>query len=273
MRYLNGKEVADYLKERQAKQVRSLKQAKGITPKMAIVIEIPESGLNNKFALLKQRYGRDIGVETEIIRLKLDEIPPAIKRLNRDVAVHGIVVQLPLSKADRTGDLLDSIRPQKDIDGLGKQAVYDSASATSIIWLINAYNIDLSGKKVALVGHGRLVGRPLAAMLKEQDIDLLVVDKDRNNFNQVREADIIISATGSPGLIKSEQIKRGAVVIDAGTGYDKDVIKGDVDDEVYRRDDLTITPKIGGVGPLTVAVLFDHLIRAASASVDRKDKR
>ena len=266
MKYLSGKELAGYVKERQARQVRSLKQSRQVFPKMAILIEEPADELKTKFTGLKRRYGEDIGAEVDVLVTELGKMSQAIKELNQDSAVHGIVVQLPLSNQDRTGELLNLIAPEKDIDGLGDRAAYDSASATAIMWLISGYNISLEDKKVAIIGHGRLVGKPLTSILRSQDIEPAVIDKNRGDIKDIKDADVIISAAGSPGIITADLVKKNAVVIDAGATSQKGVIKGDVDDGLYHRGDLAITPKTGGVGPLTIAVLFDHLLRAASAT-------
>ena len=139
---------------------------------------------------------------------------------------------------------------------------FDSATATAINWLLSGYDIDLSDKKIALVGRGRLVGAPLYRMFKNSGLDVTVFGHDAD-LTVLRNYDVIISATGVAHLIKSEMVKSGAVLVDAGTASEGGKLVGDVAPEVLERKDLkAITPAIGGVGPLTVAALFDNVIRA-----------
>lgn len=267
MKSLDGRELAGYVKERQAKEVRRLTAAK-IQPKLVIVSE-GDNRVNDLYTKLKQNYGRDIGVDVQIVHTKdATDSKNALLGLNQDDSVHGVIVQLPLSNPAATDEVVNLIEPKKDIDGLGKEANYQSATATAVLWLLAGYAVDLEGKSIVLVGQGRLVGAPLAKMLTTAGYAPLVLDEDSPNIeNNIRQADVLITATGQPGLIKSEDIKRGAVVIDAGTSSEGGEIKGDVSDEARQRDDIAITPKTGGLGPLTIAVLFDNLLRAARGKV------
>jgi methylenetetrahydrofolate dehydrogenase (NADP+)/methenyltetrahydrofolate cyclohydrolase len=135
----------------------------------------------------------------------------------------------------------------------------------AILWLLAGYNVDLSTKRVVLLGRGRLVGAPLERELKASGVAVTVADRDTKDVKTVTlAADVIISATGSPGVLKSDMIKRGAVVIDAGVAGEQGKTTGDLDPAIYeKRDDLTVTPRRGGVGPLTVCALFENVIRAA----------
>jgi methylenetetrahydrofolate dehydrogenase (NADP+)/methenyltetrahydrofolate cyclohydrolase len=138
----------------------------------------------------------------------------------------------------------------------------------AILWLLAGYNVDLRGKKVVLVGRGRLVGAPLERELLASGVDVATVDKDTKNIAaSVLTADVIISAAGSPGVLRGDMIKHGAVVVDAGVAGEQGKTSGDLDPAIYeQRDDLVITPQKGGVGPLTVCALFENVIRAARAS-------
>jgi len=134
----------------------------------------------------------------------------------------------------------------------------------AILWLLAGYNIDLNGKKIVLVGRGKLVGAPLERMLQASGYEVEVVDKQTKDIAAVvRTADVLITATGSPGVIASNMIKNGAVVVDAGVAGEQGKTVGDLAPDVYERDDLTITPTKGGVGPLTICALFENVIRAA----------
>ncbi len=265
VKMLNGQELAGFIKERQAHEVRALRQAWGIQPKLAIVAAI-DHPVTNVYVGVKKAYGADILVDVDIHRIKQDDLPSTIKTLNDDPSVHGIIIQLPLERPDETEELVNLVAPAKDVDALGKNATLDPATPLAILWLLAGYNIDLQGKKVLLVGRGRLVGAPLERMFKASEVDVSVADRKTKDLKAtVSEADVIITATGKPALITSDMIKRGAVVVDAGVASEGGKTVGDVADEVYEREDLTLTPRKGGVGPLTVCALFDNVIRAARA--------
>lgn len=260
MRELNGSELAGFIKERQAKQVRALRQAWHINPRLAIVTDV-ENPVIETYMRLKQRYGADILIDVEIHRVPAGGALEVIQELNNRDDVQGIILQLPISNSDQTDELLESIREDKDVDGLRKKAIFQAATPTAINWLLAGYGVDLKGKKVAIVGRGRLVGAPLEKMWLKSGVDVTVFEKG-DDLSQLINYDIIVSATGVPGLIKSQMIKTKTVVVDAGTASENGKIVGDVSEEVRQRNDVIITPKKGGVGPLTVSALFDNVITA-----------
>ena len=260
MRELNGLELAGFIKERQAKQVRALRQAWHINPRLAIVTDV-ENPVIETYMRLKQRYGADILIDVEIHRVPAGGALEVIQELNNRDDVQGIILQLPISNSDQTEELLESIREDKDVDGLRKKAIFQAATPTAISWLLAGYGVDLKNKKVAIVGRGRLVGAPLEKMWLKSGVDVIVFEKG-DDLSQLINYDIVVSATGVPGLIKSQMIKPKAVVIDAGTASENGKIIGDASEEVRQRNDVIITPKKGGVGPLTVSALFDNVITA-----------
>lgn len=260
MRELNGSELAGFIKERQAKQVRALRQAWHINPRLAIVTDV-ENPVIETYMRLKQRYGADILIDVEIHRVPAGGALEVIQELNNRDDVQGIILQLPISNSDQTEELLESIREDKDVDGLRKRAIFQAATPTAISWLLAGYGVDLKNKKVAIVGRGRLVGASLEKMWLKSNVDVTVFEKG-DDLSQLINYDIIVSATGVPGLIKSQMIKTKTVVVDAGTASENGKIVGDVSEEVRQRNDVIITPKKGGVGPLTVSALFDNVITA-----------
>lgn len=263
MKWLNGKELADYIKERQAREVRALRQSSHVQPKLAIVLTIDHPTIN-LYMRLKKTYGADILIDVDVHQVKQDDAPALIKELNKDKTVHGIIVQLPLERPEETEDLVNLVAPEKDVDALGAKAKFDPATPMAILWLLAGYNVDLQGKKVLLVGRGKLVGAPLERMFKASGIDVSVATRSTADLKAAAlEADVIITATGSPALLFPDMIKQGAVVVDAGVAGEEGKTVGDLDASVYDRDDLTITPAKGGVGPLTVCALFENVIRAA----------
>lgn len=268
MKLLNGSDLASFIKERQAKQVRGLRQAHNIFPKLAIIVTVEHPAIE-VYMRMKTQYGTDIAVEVEIHRVAQAEVAQLIQQLNEDETVHGIIVQLPLEDPSQTDEIVDLVAPEKDVDALGKDAIYDPATPLAILWLLAGYNIDLQGKKVVLVGHGKLVGAPLEKMLKNSGVAVSVTDETTNNVTEETvQADVIVTATGNPGVITAGMIKQGAIVVDAGVAGEQGKTVGDLADDVYNREDITVTPQKGGVGPLTICALFDNVIRAARARVE-----
>lgn len=263
MKLLNGKELADYIKLRQTREVRTLKLNQHIEPKLAIIVTV-DNPVINLYVRLKQRYGADIDVAVDIHRIEQSNVPELLKKLNRDKSVHGIIVQLPLEDPSHTSDIVELIAGEKDVDGLGSSARLDPATPLAILWLLAGYNVNLNDKRVLLIGRGKLVGAPLERMLLSSDVDVHVVDKNTIDVKaESLKADVIITATGHPGVLTAGMIKTGAVVVDAGVASEGGKTVGDVAPEVYERNDLTITPVKGGVGPLTVTALFENVIQSA----------
>lgn len=271
MKLLNGRDLADFIKERQAKQVRALIQADYIKPKLAIVLTVDHPVID-VYIRMKKHYGADIGIAVDVHRIEQSEAATTIAKLNDDPTVHGIIVQLPIEDPSQTEKIVNLVAPDKDVDALGKKATFVPATPNAILWLLAGYNIELQGKKVLLIGRGKLVGAPLEKILKDSGVDVSVVDRSTSNLTeQTLAADIIITATGSPSILYPDMIKQGAVVVDAGVASEDGKTVGDVAESVYERDDLTITPAKGGVGPLTVTALFDNVIRAARRAAGNKD--
>jgi methylenetetrahydrofolate dehydrogenase (NADP+) / methenyltetrahydrofolate cyclohydrolase len=262
MKLLDGAELAGFIKERHAGQVRRLR-GRGITPKLAIV-QVKDDPVINTYVGLKEKYGADIGIEVEVHTPKQNEAPKLLNKLSNDKGVHGIIVQLPLEDPAETDKIVNLVNPLKDVDSLGEKSVFEPATPMAILWLLSGYNIDLQGKKVLLIGRGKLVGAPLEKILKNSGVAVTVADRNVKNLAALAmDSDVIITATGSPAILNPDIIKPGAVVIDAGVASEEGKTVGDLAPEVYQRDDLTITPGKGGVGPLTVCALFENVIRAA----------
>jgi methylenetetrahydrofolate dehydrogenase (NADP+)/methenyltetrahydrofolate cyclohydrolase len=270
MKLLNGKELAEFIKERQAHQVRGLIQAERIQPKLAIIVTIDHPTIN-VYMRMKRRYGSDIQIGVDIHRVAQAEIAATITTLNNDPTVHGIIVQLPLEDPEETDAIVNLVAPEKDVDGLSQNAQYEPATPMAILWLLAGYNIDFQGKKVLLVGRGKLVGQPLERMLADSGVDVAVADRQTGDLKaETLQADIIITATGSPAILYPDMLKLGAIVVDAGVAGEEGKTVGDVAPEVYERDDLILTPPKGGVGPLTVCALFENVIRAARATAEKQ---
>jgi len=271
MKILSGTELAGFIKERQAKQVRALRQANGIAPKL-VIIKTTADPVIATYVRMKKRYGADVLVDVEILEVSDDELFDIIGRLNTDESVHGMIVQLPLNNPDQTDEAVNMVAVEKDVDGLSRNATLTPATPMAIDWLLNGFNVNLKSSAIAIVGQGRLVGEPLAKLWRGGGYIVEVFDKNSTDtFERLPHMDVIVTATGVPGLIKSEHIKQGAAVVDAATASEDGKIVGDVAEDVREnRDDIAITPIKGGVGPLTVCALFDNVIRAAQNSITQQ---
>ena len=287
---LSGRELAGFIKERQDHEVKMLRSNK-IRAKLVIVRD-SNNPVITKYVDLKRQYGEDIGIE--VVDEFVDESDPTerLKKLHEvvraaatDDSVSGIIVQLPLIDQDTTDEIVADIPAIKDVDGLSntysdlvehedglitidnpdtRERHFDSATATAILWLLAGHNIDFENKHIAVVGRGKLVGKPLMSMWTKSGNAVHVFHRG-SDFSKLKDFDVIVTATGAPHLITNEMIRPGAVVVDAGTASEQGKLVGDISDEIRARNDLgAITPKVGGVGPLTINVLFENVIIAAS---------
>lgn len=273
MKLLDGSELSGYIKERQLKQVRALRQSWRVFPRLAIV-RADSSPVTDIYVRLKCEYGADILVDVDVFNLSQDDLIDKIQALADDDNIHGIIVQLPLADDSLTEAAINAVSSDKDVDGLTDNSDFTPATAMAIDWLMAGYNVNLSGKKIAIVGNGRLVGAPLANLWKRANIDVSVYDiKTKNLSDVVKASDVIVTATGVPGLITSDMISQKSVIVDAGTASEHGKIVGDLAADVRERSDLTITPVKGGVGPLTVAALFDNVIIAALKVAKQKGQQ
>lgn len=259
---LNGSDIADFVKERQLKAVRGLRQQEGVTPTLAIIRTNPDP-IVDSYMKIKQTYGADIEAEVVVHTIDQTEALGQIEKLNNDGSVHGIIVQIPLPKKDQTDNILNSVSIEKDVDGLAKGSKYDAPTPVAITWLLAGYDVDLRHKNIVIVGRGRLVGAPLARLWEPSKLDIHIADLKTKDIGQLtQDADVIISAAGVPGLITADMIKPDAIIVDAGVSTDSNGLVGDIASDVRELDTVTITPQKGGVGPLTVSALFENLITA-----------
>jgi methylenetetrahydrofolate dehydrogenase (NADP+) / methenyltetrahydrofolate cyclohydrolase len=259
-----------------------------IRAKLSVIL-VGGSPASLSYVQSKKQQGNFVGFDVDIV--KFDEtvtqeaLVAVIKKLNKDFSVTGILVQLPLPKHIEARTVLDAVAPEKDVDGLStasnsKLTLNDETLACctpkGIIKLLDECKVSLVEKKVVLVGHGVLVGKPLALMLKNRGVTFTICDKNTENLiAQTKDADIIICATGVPGLITRNHVKKGAIVIDAGTRKVNGKIVGDVDFHDVKDKVAWITPVPGGVGPMTVAMLLENLKSAylLQNSTSQKNKK
>lgn len=243
-------------------------------PCIAIIL-VGNDEASKVFVGLKEKVSQDIGIEPIIYRLeaitKEDSVLRLIQDLNETPKVHGILVQLPLPPHIDENRVLGSICPEKDVDGLTPKNVGNlllgeegitPCTADSIITILEEYGIKIEGKDVVIINRSNLIGKPLAIILIRKSATVTVChSKTKNLAEHTRHADIIITATGRPGFLNGNMIKEDVVVIDAGYAKREGRICGDVDFETVSKKASAITPVPGGVGPLTVALVFKNLMR------------
>jgi len=269
----DGREFAR-AKEEAIKQTVDEFKRRGIVPKMLSILgdNSPESEL---YVSLKGQFAKRVGIEFEIHHFEPIEnaqrLIANITRANQDPAIHGIMVQLPVTEPQ----ILEAISPAKDVDCLTSENLglllkreprFLPATVRAVLSIIENSEFKLPGADVCIVGASNIVGKPLAIILSDEGATVTLCRSTANNLPEItRKADILISATGAPQLIKENMVKEGAMVIDVGISKllreGRYKVVGDVEVEASRVASF-ITPVPGGVGPVTVACLFENLLTA-----------
>jgi methylenetetrahydrofolate dehydrogenase (NADP+)/methenyltetrahydrofolate cyclohydrolase len=270
MQLLDGKKVRDFLADKIQKELKKL----NAVPKL-VIVQVGDDERSSVYVRQKKLFGEKLGFEVEHLKLKNnlkdEELILKIKNLNNDKTVHGIIVQLPLPKKIDTIKIVETINKDKDVDGLnsqnlrlileGNESGFVPATTKGIMSLLDFYQIPVEGKKVTIVGRSLLVGRPTSLMFLNKNATVTVCHtKTKNLKEEVKRADIVVSATGVPGLIDKKMVKKGQVIIDVGITKVGDKLLGDVDFETVSKIVKAITPVPGGVGPMTVVSLFENLL-------------
>ena len=246
------------------KKVRLAKVcAETARPPQLLILHDSDNPVIAKYVELKKRFGAEIGAEVqETLADSVEELKSTVQSANQNLNIDGVIIQLPLRDKSATDELCQSVDPNKDVDGLGLEPKFLPATVKAILDLLDFYHIDLSKHRIAVVGRGKLVGAPLSKELKKRGLKPKLFHRG-SDLTRLKNFNLIITATGVPGLIASSLVSPGTVLVDAGTASEKGVLRGDLDPTLYDRDDLAaITPKIGGVGPATVSCLFENLLTA-----------
>ena len=233
-----------------------------------------------QYVKMKARTTESVGIEFHNANfppsIKTDDLIKEIKALNKIPNMCGIIVQLPLPGTIDKQAVLDTIDPRLDVDCLGTLAsekFYNNyrgendigfPTALACMALLDSINLDLSFKNIVVLGQGVLVGKPVTALLRFRNLNLVIlVKKTLNKEEFIKKADVIISGTGNGQHIKGEMLKKGVVIIDAGTSESKGSIVGDVDLESVKDIASYVSPVPGGVGPVTVAMLLNNILKVA----------
>lgn len=230
-----------------------------------VVIIVGHNPASISYTKLKKMIGERIGVKVDLIHLEEntteEELKDKIQELNKNENIHGVIVQLPLPSEIDTESVLAKISSEKDIDGLSGKSVFNAPVALAIEEILSRSNVTVSDKTVAIIGRGRLVGIPVAKWFRDMGANVEIISRDTKDISRVTlKADIIVSGAGSPYLLKPDMIKKGVIVIDAGTSEESGKLVGDVDPECADKCSL-FTPVPGGVGPLTIVMLFKNLLK------------
>lgn len=276
MEILDGKKLSNEIIEELKVRCDELKE-KGIKPKFAVIM-VGNDKASQIYVKNKRKACERIGIECvecfldENIQQK--ELIDKIKELNSDNTIHGILLQSPIPKHLNINEAFETISPKKDIDGfnptnVGKlclnQNTFVSCTPFGIIKLLDKYGIDLAGKKVTIIGRSNIVGKPLIQCFLNKNATVTICHSKTDDIKEhTKDADIVVVAIGKPKFLKENMVKKNSVIIDVGINRDDNgKIIGDVDFENVSKKSSYITPVPGGVGPMTIAMLMNNVIKAA----------
>ena len=273
---LNGKLTSQKIKQNLKTEVDNLK-AQGINPKLDVIM-VGNDPSSKIYVRNKSISCNELGIEYEEYLLgeetTQEELITLINKLNNDKTVNGILLQSPIPKSLDIDEAFRTIIPEKDVDGfnpfnVGKlclgQDTFISCTPNGIIKLLEEYGIDIEGKEAVIVGRSNIVGKPMIQCLLNKNATVTICHSRTKNLEDVtRRADILVVAIGKEKFITKDMVKDGAIVIDVGINrMDNGKICGDVDFEEIEKIASYITPVPGGVGPMTIAMLMNNIVKAA----------
>ncbi len=271
MEILDGKRVSQEKRQYYKEKIKDLEDRPSL-----IVLAVNPGEASKIYINQKEKACKEMGIDfkeyTFLETVSQDEIISIIHELNADESIDGILLQLPIPAHLNVHDIINEIDPSKDVDGLtdkniggliNNQNVLSPCTALGVIDLLDAYNIELKGKNVLLVGRSNLVGKPLIPLFLNRDSTVTIAHSKSDNLKNLAVlADIIVVAVGRPNLITAEMVKDGAVVVDVGINRIDGKIVGDVDYEAVKEKASYITPVPGGVGPMTIGSLVRNIYYA-----------
>ncbi|HEK6122290.1 TPA: bifunctional methylenetetrahydrofolate dehydrogenase/methenyltetrahydrofolate cyclohydrolase FolD [Staphylococcus aureus] len=272
---LDGKQIAKDYRQGLQNQVEALKE-KGFTPKLSVIL-VGNDGASQSYVRSKKKAAEKIGMISEIVHLEEtateEEVLNELNRLNNDDSVSGILVQVPLPKQVSEQKILEAINPDKDVDGfhpinIGKlyidEQTFVPCTPLGIMEILKHADIDLEGKNAVVIGRSHIVGQPVSKLLLQKNASVTILhSRSKDMASYLKDADVIVSAVGKPGLVIKDVVKEGAVIIDVGNTPDEDgKLKGDVDYDAVKEIAGAITPVPGGVGPLTITMVLNNTLLA-----------
>jgi len=278
---INGKEIAQNLRNELKKEIDDLKKRIGRVPGLAVV-QVGNVAASSVYVKAKTKSAKEVGIEVIDHHLPdettQEELLEIVDVLNKQRNVNGILVQLPLPKHINEQIVLDSIHPDKDADGfhplnVGKLSIASHNDENLLIpctpygclIMLKGLGVELSGKNAVVIGRSNIVGKPMAQLLLKESCTVTIAHSRTKNIEDVcKKADIIVAAVGRPEMVKGDWVKRDAIVIDVGInrikievdGESKNKLVGDVDFNEASKQASAITPVPGGVGPMTIACLL-----------------
>ena len=270
---IDGKEFSKKILEEISNEQKEIVERKNLRPAGLAVIIVGENPASQVYVRNKTRVCEKVGFYSETIKLEENisenDLIKKIEELNENDKIDGILVQLPLPKHIDELKVINSIKPEKDVDGfsnvnVGKMVIGDESGFLSctpygIMQLLEGYDIDVDGKDVVVVGRSNIVGKPMAMMLIQKGATVQVCNSRTKDLSKkLKKADIIVVAVGVPRMIKATDVKEGVVVIDVGINRVDGKLCGDVDYEDVAQKASYITPVPGGVGPMTIASLIKN---------------
>jgi methylenetetrahydrofolate dehydrogenase (NADP+)/methenyltetrahydrofolate cyclohydrolase len=277
MQLIDGKSLANKVQESVADQVEQLKQVKNIVPGLAVIL-IGDDPASHAYVKMKAKACEKVGFYSITHNMpdtiSQDEIIATIEMMNNNPRIDGILVQLPLPTHIDTEKILEVIDPKKDVDGFHAYNVgrlvtgldsFVACTPLGVMKMFEAYDIDLQGKDVCVVGASNIVGKPMASLLLNANATVTITHIFTKDLKaHTLAADIVIVGVGVPGLIKEDMVKEGAIVIDIGINrLANGRLVGDVDFDAVSPKCSYITPVPGGVGPMTIAMLLDNTLKSA----------
>lgn len=272
---LDGKQIAKDYRQGLQNQVEALKE-KGFTPKLSVIL-VGNDGASQSYVRSKKKAAEKIGMISEIVHLEEtateEEVLNELNRLNNDDSVSGILVQVPLPKQVSEQKILEAINPDKDVDGfhpinIGKlyidEQTFVPCTPLGIMEILKHADIDLEGKNAVVIGRSHIVGQPVSKLLLQKNASVTILhSRSKDMASYLKDADVIVSAVGKPGLVTKDVVKEGAVIIDVGNTPDENgKLKGDVDYDAVKEIARAITPVPGGVGPLTITMVLNNTLLA-----------
>jgi len=273
---INGKEIAYNIRQKLKNDVHELRK-QGIIPKLAVVM-VGNNSASKIYVRNKSKVCEEIGIDYEEYvlddNITIDKLINLINSLNNKKEIHGILLQSPIPKNLDINEIFKVIEPKKDVDGLnptnvGKLALgqecFIPCTPQGIIKMIQQTGIDIEGKNAVIIGRSNIVGKPLLQCLLEKNATVTICHSKTKNIKEItRNADILIAALGKAKFVTEDMVKEGAVVIDVGINRTEDgQILGDVDFDNVSKKVSHISPVPGGVGPMTIAMLMENVIKAA----------
>lgn len=273
---IDGKQLAKKIRENLKLECEELKE-QGINPKLAVIM-VGDNPASKVYVRNKSRACNEVGIEYQEYLLPENatqkELLELIKKLNQDKEINGILLQSPLPQHLNINEAFKTITYSKDVDGftpasVGKLCIgedtFISCTPYGVIKMFEEYNIDLKGKNVVILGRSNIVGKPLIQCCLQKDATVTVCHSKTKNLSEyTKKADVIIAAIGKAKFLTEDMVKDGVVIIDVGINRQDDgKLVGDVDFENVSKEASYITPVPGGVGPMTIAMLMNNVIKAA----------